>query len=139
MRGAPAAPPVTLFFHAEITRGDFCRRFNAKQGQEVSHQASHDGIEYRFIQHNADQAEDILTQVMAAHLLFVDVLGFPDPFQTERFRSARFLDITIRSKSVLKCNGLPYDELQRSKNGDWIGMKVALRATRTALSPKMRW
>jgi hypothetical protein len=72
-----------------------------------------------------DQAEDILIQVMAAHALFVEVLGFPDPFQTERFRSATVLDIGIRSRDVLKCNGLAYDELQRSKGGDWIGMKVA--------------
>jgi hypothetical protein len=98
--------------------GKFCVRFQTNGIHAIaSEDRNQNGI--------PDQAEDILTQVMAAHLLFVDVLGFPDPFQTERFRSARFLDITIRSKSVLKCNGLAYDELQRSKNGDWIGMKVA--------------
>lgn len=72
-----------------------------------------------------DQAEDILTQVAAAHLLFVEALGFPDPFQTARFRSATVLDIGIRSRASLERNGLAYDELQRSQSGDWIGMKVA--------------
>jgi hypothetical protein len=47
--------------------------------------------------------------------MFVEVLGFPDPFSTERFRSARFLDIHFRHKDVLKSNGVAYDELQRFK------------------------
>ncbi len=72
-----------------------------------------------------DQVEDILTQVMAAHILFVEVLGFPDPLQTERFRSATVIDISVRSKKSMKSNGVAYDELQRSKRGNWIGMKVA--------------
>lgn len=72
-----------------------------------------------------DQVEDILTQVMAARILFVEVLGFPDPLQTERFRSATVINIAIRSKKSMKSNGVAYDELQRSKRGNWIGMKVA--------------
>jgi hypothetical protein len=66
-----------------------------------------------------DQVEDVLTQTVAAQLLFVEVLGFPDPFRTERFRSASFLDIHLRHKDVLKSNGVTYDELQRfNKPGD---------------------
>lgn len=66
-----------------------------------------------------DQVENVLTQTVAAQLLFVDVLGFPDPFQTERFSQARFLDIHIRHKTRLKSNGLAFDELQRfNKPGD---------------------
>lgn len=72
-----------------------------------------------------DQAEDILTQVIAAHTLFVEVLGYPDPLTTERFRSATVLDISIRSKEEMKSNGKAFDELQRSKDGDWIGVRVA--------------
>jgi hypothetical protein len=71
-----------------------------------------------------DQVEDVLTQVMAAHRLFVEVLGFPDPFETERFRSATVLNIDLRSRDSIKGNGLAYDEVQHSKKGDWIGMKV---------------
>lgn len=62
-----------------------------------------------------DQVEDILTQTLAAQTLFVEVLQFPDPFQTERFREARFLDIHLRHRDVLKSNGVAYDELQRFK------------------------
>jgi len=32
-----------------------------------------------------DQVEDVLTQTVAARLLFVELLGFPDPLKTERF------------------------------------------------------
>ena len=60
-----------------------------------------------------DQVEDAMIQTQAAQALFVDVLGFPDPFQAERFRSARFLDIHFRHKDLLKTNGVTYDELQR--------------------------
>jgi hypothetical protein len=62
-----------------------------------------------------DQVEDLLTQTLAAQLLFVDVLGFPDPFTTERFQSASFLDIHMRHKDVLKRKGVAYDELQTFK------------------------
>jgi hypothetical protein len=60
-----------------------------------------------------DRIEDLATQTWAAYTLFVDTLGFPDPFQTERFRGAAFLDIHLRDKSVLGHNGVAYDELQR--------------------------
>lgn len=71
-----------------------------------------------------DQVEDILTQVRAARMLFVEVLGFPDPLKTERFREARFIDISFRHKDVLKMNGTAYDELQRYKKpGDPPGTR----------------
>ncbi|HEY1051272.1 MAG TPA: hypothetical protein VGE39_15985 [Prosthecobacter sp.] len=62
-----------------------------------------------------DQVEDAMTQIIAARLLFVEALGFPDPFQGERFRSASFLDVHFRHKDILKSNGVAYDELQRYK------------------------
>lgn len=62
-----------------------------------------------------DQVEDIATQAQAARLLFIQGLGFPDPFLGERFRNARFLDVHLISKEVLKSNGVAYDEIQRFK------------------------
>lgn len=59
-----------------------------------------------------DQVEDIAKQTWAAHALFVETLGFPDPFAGERFREAAFLDIHLLAKSQLKSNGVAYDELQ---------------------------
>ena len=66
-----------------------------------------------------DQVENVMTQTVAAQLLFVEVLGFPDPFQKERFRTASFLDIHIRHKNKLKSKGVAFDELQHfNKPGD---------------------
>ncbi|HRH98649.1 MAG TPA: hypothetical protein PLB55_22085 [Prosthecobacter sp.] len=66
-----------------------------------------------------DAVEDVLTQTQAAQTLFVDVLGFPDPFSTERFRTAAYLDIHFRHKDLLKANGVTYDELQHfNHSGD---------------------
>lgn len=66
-----------------------------------------------------DQVEDVLTQIVAARTMFVEVLGFPDPLTTERFRTASFIDVSFRHKDVLKSNGVAYDELQRyNKPGD---------------------
>ena len=62
-----------------------------------------------------DQVEDAATQTKAAYLLFIDTLGFPDPFKTERYRNAAFLDISFRHKDLLRSNGKAYDEVQRFK------------------------
>jgi len=66
------------------------------------------------VNHNGvpDQVEDVATQTRAAYVLFVETLGFPDPFKTERYRSAAFLDIHLLHKSILRSNGVTYDELQ---------------------------
>jgi len=65
-----------------------------------------------------DQVEDIATQTRAAWLLFIDALGFPDPFLGDRFRAARYLDVHLISKDVLKSNGVAYDEIQRYNRKD---------------------
>ena len=71
-----------------------------------------------------DQVEDVMTQVRAARKMFVEVLGFPEPLETERFREAKFIDIHFRHKDVLKMNGVAYDELQRfNKPGDPPGTR----------------
>jgi len=62
-----------------------------------------------------DQVEDAAAQTQAAYLFFVDTLGFPDPFKTERYRNAAFLDIIFRHKDLLRSNGKAYDEVQRFK------------------------
>jgi hypothetical protein len=62
-----------------------------------------------------DQVEDVLTQTAAARLLFVEVLGFPDPLQTERFRTAGSLDVWFKGASEGLRNGTAFDELQRAR------------------------
>jgi hypothetical protein len=66
-----------------------------------------------------DQVEDIATQTQGAWLLFIDGLGFPDPFLGKRFREAKFLDVHLLSRDLLKLNGVAYDEMQRfNRKGD---------------------
>ncbi|WPD20880.1 MAG: hypothetical protein SD837_11790 [Candidatus Electrothrix scaldis] len=52
-----------------------------------------------------DQAEDILTQTMAAYYLFVETLGFPAPLQSIHFHPAKFLDIIICSQELPLAEG----------------------------------
>lgn len=81
-----------------------------------------------------DQVEDVMTQVRAARMMFVEVLGFPDPLKTERFREASFIDIGFRHKDVLKMNGVAYDELQRyNKPGDPPGTRSISFAVATSV------
>jgi hypothetical protein len=84
-----------------------------------------------------DQVEDILTQVRAARMMLVQVLGFPEPLKTERFRAARFIDISFRHKDVLKMNGTAYDELQRyNKPGDPPGtLSIAFTVATSVKAP----
>lgn len=60
-----------------------------------------------------DQVEDVLTQTRGAGMLLIETLGFPDPFQSERFREAAFLDIRFRHRDGLGTSGKAFDELQR--------------------------
>ena len=84
-----------------------------------------------------DQVEDVMTHVQAARRMFVEVLGFPEPLQTERFSEARFIDIHSRHKDVLKRNGVAYDELQRfNKPGDPPGTRrIALTVATSVKAP----
>lgn len=83
-----------------------------------------------------DQAEDVLTQIVAARTMFVEVLGFPDPLTTERFRTASFIDVSFRHKDVLKSNGVAYDELQRyNRPGDPKGTLSISFTVATSVEP----
>lgn len=69
-----------------------------------------------------DQVEDIAKQTWAAYTLCVETLGFPDPFKSERFGKAAFLDIHLINKSTLGSNGVAYDELQSGLRRHWKGI-----------------
>ena len=71
-----------------------------------------------------DQVEDIATQIVATRDLWVEVLGFPDPFASPRYREAAYLDVHLRHRDRLRANGVAYDELQSySKPGDPPGTR----------------
>jgi hypothetical protein len=83
-----------------------------------------------------DQVEDLMTQTLAARRLFVEVLGFPDPFKSERFNRAQYLDIHLRHREVLKSNGVAYDELQRyNRKGDPPGTLSLCFNVATSVKP----
>lgn len=108
----PKSPAVTQRVHQQ----DRIRIFYHTEGQHA--------VDLSDVNSNGipDQVEDAMSQTRAAQILFVDVLGFPDPFLTERFRTASFLDIHFRHKDLLKSNGVTYDELQHFKRpGDAPG------------------
>ncbi|MCW5201434.1 MAG: hypothetical protein QTN59_05930 [Candidatus Electrothrix communis] len=52
-----------------------------------------------------DRAEDVLTQTVAAYYLFVETLGFPDPFQSTFFHRAKFLDVVMCSQEAAITEG----------------------------------
>lgn len=107
-RGAPTNAPVQHVHQAGKIRVYY---FTEGQHAVSTSDANTNGV--------PDQVEDTLTQTRAAWTLFVEVLGFPDPLKTERYRSASFLDIHFRHKDTLKANGVAYDELQRyNRRGD---------------------
>ena len=85
-----------------------------------------------------DQVEDVLAQTVAARLLFVEVLGFPDPLQTERFRTAATLDIWFKGAGPGVRNGTAFDELQRTRGvpGDPTGALCIAFNVLTTLDPK---
>ena len=61
-----------------------------------------------------DQVEDALIQAVAARLLFVEVLGFPDPLKAKHFRQAECVDIRFRGRDDrFRGNGEAYYSIQR--------------------------
>jgi hypothetical protein len=63
-----------------------------------------------------DHVEDVAKQVWAAHRLFCEVLGFPDPLQSERYPGVTCIEVGIRDRGELGGrNGAAYDESQRAR------------------------
>jgi hypothetical protein len=63
-----------------------------------------------------DHVEDVAKQVWAAHRLFCEVLEFPDPLQSERYRGVTCIEVCIRDRTELGGrNGAAYDESQRAR------------------------
>jgi len=60
-----------------------------------------------------DQVEDVAKQTWAAHKLFVDTLGFPNPLNSERYSAASYIDINLLSKKTVRGTYVSYDELQK--------------------------
>ena len=63
-----------------------------------------------------DRVEDVARQVWAARLLFCEALGFPDPFDSERFAGANCIQVSMLDRSrINNLNGVAYRIPQRAK------------------------
>lgn len=60
-----------------------------------------------------DQIENVAKQTWAAHKLFVDTLGFPDPLESDRYKNAKYVDVNFLSRKTVGRKATAYDELQR--------------------------
>lgn len=62
-----------------------------------------------------DQVEDIARQAWAARRVFCDVVNFPDPLKSDRYRGIETIEISIRHRDVLGGgNGLAWEKPQTS-------------------------
>lgn len=63
-----------------------------------------------------DQVENVAKQVWAAHQLFCRVLKFPDPFESERFKSPNCIQVSIRDRKEMGGNnGIAFSSAQRAR------------------------
>jgi len=64
-----------------------------------------------------DHVEDVAKQVWATHVLFCDVLEFPDPFKSERFPGLTCLELRIWDRSEIGGgNGVAFESAQRARD-----------------------
>lgn len=63
-----------------------------------------------------DHVEDVAKQVWAAHHLYCDVLDFPNPFESERFKGANCIQVSIRDTTEMSnVNGVAFSSAQRAR------------------------
>jgi hypothetical protein len=64
-----------------------------------------------------DQVEDVAKQIWAAHKLFCDVLKFPDPFASERYKGVTCIQVSLRDRAEINgVNGVAFESAQRARS-----------------------
>lgn len=64
-----------------------------------------------------DQVEDVARQIWAAHRLFCEVLEFPDPFESERYKGVTCIQVSLRNRSEINgVNGVAFESAQRARS-----------------------
>lgn len=64
-----------------------------------------------------DQVEDVAKQIWAAHRLFCKVLGFPDPFESERYKGVTCIQVSLRDRTEINgVNGVAFESAQRARS-----------------------
>ncbi|MEZ6121994.1 MAG: hypothetical protein R3C49_02320 [Planctomycetaceae bacterium] len=63
-----------------------------------------------------DQVEDIAKQLWATHQLFCEVLDFPDPFESERYKGVVCIEASVRdSAEIGGGNGVAFENQQKCR------------------------
>lgn len=83
------------------------------------------GLSKSFI--NDDYLLDTYNQLYVANQIFVDVLKLNAPLNTDRYKKAKFINITLEESD--KVYGITYDEVVANKHSDisdcFVGMKIS--------------
>ncbi|QDT31369.1 hypothetical protein [Thalassoglobus polymorphus] len=63
-----------------------------------------------------DQVENVARQIWAAHHLYCNVLNFPDPFESERYKGVTCIQVSLRDRNEMGGgNGIAFSSSQRAR------------------------
>jgi hypothetical protein len=83
-----------------------------------------------------DQPENLAIQMGTAFKLFVDVLDFPNPIKSPRYKGVKYIDFSLRHKDQWQgFNGLAFDELQPGRSIDPRGTRILTVGIATSINP----
>lgn len=86
------------------------RVFYTNEGQSA---VSQDDVDQNNV---PDYVENVAKQVWAAHRLFCEVLEFPDPFESKRYKGVTCIQVSIRDREEMSgVNGVAYTGAQRAR------------------------
>jgi hypothetical protein len=90
---------------------DPIRVFYTNEGQSA---VSQDDVDQSGV---PDQVENVAKQVWAARKLFCDVLEFPDPFESERYKGVTCIQVFLRDRAEINgVNGVAFSAAQRARS-----------------------
>jgi hypothetical protein len=83
-----------------------------------------------------DQPENLAIQMGTAFKLFVNVLKFPNPIKSPRYKGVKYLDFSLRHRTQWdNNNGIAFDELQPGRSIDPRGTKILTVGIATSINP----
>ncbi len=62
-----------------------------------------------------DFVEDLARQLVVAHHIFCDLIGFPDPLKSERYKDVAFIEVFVNSREKIGANGHAYQVPERAR------------------------
>jgi len=62
-----------------------------------------------------DFVEDLALQMVVAHHIFCNLMGFPDPLKSERYKGVSYIDVFVNSRESIGSNGLSFQAPNRAR------------------------